>query len=244
MFKNVLASIGIGGTKVDTLVDQPDVPAGGTLSGRVTIMGGDVPQRIDAIHLDLITRCIVEARNDQKVYGEIMVTSARAAAGMEVAPGQALELPFRMEVPEFAPLSVGSTRTMLRTRLDVPKAVDPRDSDAVHVMPNTAMRSVFEGMERAGFRLAEVEVEHNPGRQIPFVQEFDFKPVSFRDWGVEEVEIAFQPAGGGALDVLVTVDRRGGLFSFGGETGYRFRVPAGGANPDDVATAVRQAIGR
>lgn len=244
MFKNVLASFGIGGTKVDTLVDDPVVPAGGMLKGVVTIKGGDVGQHIDAIHLDLVTRAIVEARNDQKVYGEITVSTTRASAGIDVNPGDALELPFTMEVPAFAPLSVGSTKTALRTRLDVPKAVDPRDSDAVQIVPNTAMRSVFEGMERAGFRLGEVEVEHNPRRQVPFVQEFDFKPVSFGDWGIEEVEIAFQPAGGGALEVLVTVDRRGGLFSFGGEVGYRFRVPADGADPNDVAAAVRQAIGR
>lgn len=244
MFKNVLASIGIGGMKVDTLVDQPQVEAGGVLNGIVTIKGGDVPQRIDAIALELVTRCIVEARNDQKVYAEIQVAVAHAAADIEVAPGESLDLPFQMDVPVHAPLSLGQTKTTLRTRLDVPKAVDPRDSDAVRVMPNAAMRSVFKGMEHAGFRLAEVEVEHSPRARVPFIQEFDFKPVGLGDWRVEEVEIAFRPTGTDALDVLVTVDRRGGLFSFGGEQGYRFSVPAGGVNPQDVAAAVRQAIGR
>ncbi|WP_404384708.1 sporulation protein [Caenispirillum salinarum] len=244
MLKNVLASIGIGGMKVDTLVDQPEIEAGGRLSGVVTIKGGDVPQRIDAIVLELMTRCIVEARNDQKVHAEIEVAAARAAADIEVAPKQELELPFDMDVPVFAPLSVGPTKTALRTRLDVPQAIDPRDSDAVRILPNAAMRSVFQGMEMAGFRIAEVEVEHNPRHAPPFTQEFDFKPSSVRDWGVEEVEIAFRPGAGGGMDVLVTVDRRGGLFSFGGERGYRFKVPPKGVEPSDVAAAVRQAIGR
>lgn len=244
MLKNVLASIGIGGMKVDTLVNQAEIEAGDVLNGVVAIKGGDVSQRIDAIVLQLMTRCIVETRNDQKVYAEIQVAAASAAADMDVAPGQTFELPFQMEVPVFAPLSVGSTKSLLRTRLDVPKAVDPRDTDAVRILPNTAMRSVFEGMEHAGFRIAEVEVEHTPHAAIPFTQEFDFKPVHFRDWGVEEVEIAFRPSGSGALDVLMTVDRRGGLFSFGGETGYRFKVPASGADPQDVAAAIRQVIGR
>ncbi len=243
MLKNVLASIGIGGAKVDTIVDNPQLSVDETLSGKIVIRPGDVPQRIDGVEIELVTRCIVETRNDQRVYGQITVASARVAESVAVAPGELREVPFTMRVPAFAPLSLGSTSTVLRTRLDVPNAIDPSDSDAVRVLPNAAMRSVFEGMERAGFRLAEVEVEHNPRRRMPFVQEFDFRPTGFGDWRIQEVEIAFEPAGNGAIDVLVTVDRRGGLFSFGGETGLRLRVAAGGTPAADFAAALRRAIG-
>lgn len=244
MFKNVLASIGIGGMKVDTIVSETTVEPGGRLSGTIGIVGGDVPQRIDAIELALVTRAIVETSGDNKVYGEVTVAVVRAADRMEVAPAQRLDLPFTLEVPPSAPLSIGPVHTALRTRLDVPMALDPRDSDAVRIVPDGAQRSVFEGMQRAGFRLGEVEVEYKPRRVPPFLQEFDFKPTSVRDWGVEEVEVAFLPRSGGGYEVLLTVDSRGGLFSRGLERGYRLAVPATGADPEDVAAAVRQAIGR
>lgn len=240
MLKGLLASIGIGGTKVDTVVENPHVEAGGALEGTVQIRGGDVPQQIDAIHLEVVTKCWIES-GDEKVPTEVVVAAAEAP-GVQVEPGASHDVPFAIEVPAFAPLSVGSTRSALRTRLDVPAAIDPRDEDALVVAPNAAMRSVIEGVTQAGFQLAEAEVEHTPRREIPFVQELDFRPTSLGDWGIEEVEIAFRPLGGGALEVLLTVDKRGGLFSRGGEAKHRFRVPAEGASPGEIASAIRDAL--
>lgn len=244
MLKQFLARIGLGGVVVDTVLESGEVPVGGALRGVVRIDGGEVLQRIDAIHLELITTCLVEGRDDERAYAEVVVAGMRAAARVEVGPGEHIELPFAIEVPEHTPLSIGSTRTALRTRLEIPGAIDKQDADAVAILPSRAMASVLEGLEQAGFRLVEAEVEHAPRRKFPFVQELDFEPTRLADWGVKELEIAFRPVGRGAFEAHLVVDRRGGLFRLGGESSHRFRVPAAGMAPGAVAAAIRELIAR
>jgi sporulation-control protein len=84
-------------------------------------------------------------------------------------------------------------------------------------------------------------VEHQPRRAQPFVQEFDFRPRSSRDWGIEEVEIAFEPVPGG-VEVLVTVDNRGGLFLPGRERTARLRVLDASLDRLDMAAELRRVI--
>ena len=242
MLKKLFASIGWGGVKVDTVLDTPSVPVGGTLKGVIQIQGGDVSQRIDAVQLELVVRCIVENDDDERIPLELVVASVRAATELEVAAGEALEFPFALDVPESTPLSLGSTHTELRTRLEVPVAIDPRDGDAVDIRPNRPMASVLEGVEYAGFRLVEAEVEHAPGHRYPLTQELDFEPTGLGDWGIKELELAFRPASDGAVEVELTVDRRGGLFRRGGEVTHRFHVPATGLPPSEVAAAIRSTI--
>ena len=84
-------------------------------------------------------------------------------------------------------------------------------------------------------------VEHNPRRNFPFVQEFDFRPTSVRDFGVEEVEVSFRPVGRG-VEVALTVDRRGGFFKMGGERTARFQVSERDLPRLNMAAELRQAI--
>jgi sporulation-control protein len=182
VFKSILRSLGVGGARVETELDDAEVEVGGTLSGRIRVLGGEARQDIRGVVLELVTRARVEGPGDSKVLADILLGEARLEVGA-VEPGQSRELPFAIRLPPGTPLSVGSTSTSLRTRLDVAGAVDSRDSDPVRVRPSRAMAAVLRGMEAAGFRLAEVEVEHRPRRAQAFVQEFDFRPRSSRDWG-------------------------------------------------------------
>ena len=240
MFKSILRSLGLGGASVETELDDADVEVGGTLSGRIRVTGGEARQEIRGVVIELVTRARVEGPGDSKMLSDILLGEARLEVGA-VEPGQSRVLPFASRLPAGTPLSVGAASTSLRTRLDVAGAVDPRDADPVRVRPNRAMAAVLRGMEAAGFRLAEVEVEHRPRRAQPFVQEFDFQPRSSRDWGIEEVEIAFEPVAGG-VDVLLTVDNRGGLFLPGRERSARFRVTDAAAERVDMAGELRRAI--
>lgn len=240
MLKNILGSLGIGGASVDTVLHDAEVEVGGLITGEVRIKGGEVAQEIGGVVLELVTRCVVETRGDDKVYAEIALGTAHLDPG-PIGPRDSRVLPFRIPLPPSAPLTVGSTSTVLRTRLDIARAIDARDSDRVRVLPTRAMDAVFRGMERAGFRLAETEVEYSPRRANPFVQEFDFKPMSYGDYGIEEVEISFAPAPGG-IEVMLTVDNRGGIFKLGGERTARFRVTDAEAERLDMAAELRRAI--
>ncbi len=222
MLKSILRNFGVGGARLDTVLDSPEVEVGGTLSGEVRILGGDQAQDIRGVELELSTRCFAERNGGDKTYTQFTLGTARLNPGT-VAPGETRTLPFQIRLPELTPISLGSTQTVLRTRLDVAGAVDPRDADPIHVRPSAAIAAVLQGMERAGFRLVEAEVEWSPRRAKPLVQEFDFRPTSRGDWGIEEVELSFTPITGGA-EVLVTVDNRGGLFLPGRERTALFEV--------------------
>lgn len=240
MIRSLLSSIGIGGASVDTLLESTDVVVGEQLRGEVRIRGGAVEQDVRGVVLELVTRCLVEAAGDQKVHADVVLASGTVAPG-RVGAGQTKSLPIRIDVPASAPLSVGSTSTLLRTRLDIAEAIDPRDSDRVRLAPNRAMAAVFEGMEATGFRLAETEVEYDPRRANPFVQEFDFRPRSLGDFGIGEVEISFVPVRGG-VQVLLTVDNRGGFFNMGRERSARFQVLDAELGRLNMAAELRAAI--
>jgi sporulation-control protein len=62
-----------------------------------------------------------------------------------------------------------------------------------------------------------------------------------RDFGVEEVEISFKPLRNG-VEVSLTVNRRGGFFSAGGERTARFSVTEGGLSRLNMASELRNAI--
>ena len=240
MFKSILRTLGVGGATVETVITDPDVDVGGELAGEIRITGGSHEQEIQGVVLEIVTRARVETRGDDKVYAEIGLGEAALHPG-RVGAGATVTLPFRIRLPASAPLTVGSTQTLLKTRLDVAGAVDPRDTDPIRVRPNRAMQAVFDGMERAGFRLVETEVEYNSRRANPFVQEFDFRPRSSRDYGIEEVEISFALVPEG-VEVSLTVDNRGGFFAMNRERTARFRVTEAQADRLDMASELRRAI--
>lgn len=240
MLKSLFVSIGIGGASVDTILDSNQVVVGETLTGRVEVKGGSTDQAVRGVILELVTKCLVEANGDNKVHADIVVASGRVDLD-GIRAGERKSLPIAIPIPPGTPLSVGTTSTRLRTRLDIANAVDATDSDIVQIVPNQVMSAIFHGLETAGFRLAETEIEYNRRRQQPFVQEFDFKPRSMRDYGVEEVEISFKPIRNG-VEVALTVDRRGGFFSAGGERTARFKVTEGELRHLDMASELRNAI--
>nr|WP_111298270.1 sporulation protein [Paracoccus saliphilus] len=222
MLGKLLRTFGVGGATIDAVLESDEVVVGETLRGEVQVKGGGADQSIRGVTFELITRCIVETRGDEKVYANLVLASGMIELD-RVRAGENLSAQIEIDVPAHAPISIGSTSTFLRTRLNVAGAADPKDMDVIQLRPTAAMLAVLRGMEQAGFSLAETEVEHNPHRPNPFVQEFDFRPRSARDYGVEEVEISFSPIPGG-VEVLLTVDNRGGFFTSGRERSTRFRV--------------------
>lgn len=239
MFKSLMRSFGVGGARVETVIANPDVEVGGTLQGEIHIQGGDHEQDIRAVVLELATRCFAE-QGGGKTFSEFTLGSATLNPG-PVAPGATRTMPFQIRLPAATPISVGSASTVLKTRLDVTGAIDPRDSDPVRVRPDATIRAILDGMERAGFWLEEAEVEWNPRRAQPLVQEFDFRPRSRGDWDIDEVELAFTPVQTG-IEVTLAVDSRGSLFGIGRERMARFVVAHADVARLDLARELRRAI--
>ncbi|WP_053366845.1 sporulation protein [Bacillus sp. FJAT-27245] len=211
LFNKVLASVGIGGTKVDTKLERDTLVPGETVRGIVEITGGNIEQMIDSIYLSLNTTYQKES-GDKKYNVAMAIDRFKLSEPFVIRPNEKKELPFSFRLPLDAPVTIGRTKVWLSTGLDIKNAVDPTDTDYVRVLPNKGMSAILSAVEDLGFRLREADCEQVPyrlRRRLPFVQEFEYVPVSGRFRGrLDELEVVMFPGEGGEIEVLLQVDRR------------------------------------
>ncbi|WP_316569901.1 sporulation protein [Neobacillus sp. YIM B06451] len=210
-FNKVLASVGIGGTKVDTKLERDTLVPGETVRGIVEITGGSTEQTIDSIYLSLNTVYLKES-NDKKYSVTTAIDRFKISDPFLIKPNEKKEIPFSFRLPLDTPVTIGRTKVWLSTGLDIKNAVDPTDTDYVRVLPNKGMSAILSAVEDLGFRLREADCEqasYRLKRRLPFVQEFEYVPVSGRFRGrLDELEVVMFPGEGGEIEVLMQVDRR------------------------------------
>ncbi|WP_423798846.1 sporulation protein [Neobacillus sp. SAB-20_R2A] len=220
LFNKMFASVGIGAATVDTKLEKDTYMPGETVKGVVEIKGGKVDQQIDEIYLALNTTYLKES-DDRKYTVTATIDRFRITTPFKINVNEKREIPFTFQLPYDTPLSIGRSKVWVSTGLDIKGAVDPGDKDYLKVVPNQLMSAVFDAVDSLGFRIREADCEEAPRRlrgRLPFVQEFEFVPVSGSFRGrLDELEVVFFPAGNGGLDLMFQVDRKArglsGLFS-------------------------------
>lgn len=234
--KKLLASIGIGNAKVDTIIHNHEIIVGGSMSGEVQILGGNVAQEIDKIDLELYTYVEIDDKKYSYSFGKTNIQTQ-----IQVLPNQKLTIPFNLTVPQYTPISAGGyNRVWLNTSLDIDNAIDPTDTDHLNIIPTTSMFCVFEAMEEFGFSLNEVDIERSNIFEWGFVQEFEFRPRSIRT-NTKEIEIIFLNEND-RLNVFLQKDTkiRGVLGSFFDLSDfaskmYHFAIPQSNANQPTIS---------
>ena len=217
-FKRALGAIGIGATNVDTVLDVHTFIYGGIISGTVNVDGGQVDQEINNICIHHYCEYFVEVEIEcedgteetviqrrEHCLGSVMVSD-----GFTVEAESEHQFQFSIPMHSISPVSLDKSRNWIETELDIDNAFDKSDRDYFDVMPNTLQQSLLAAMEQLGFRLIQVECEavSSGWRQLPFIQEMEFKPVSGPFVScLDEVEIVMVGADG-ALDVYLEIDRR------------------------------------
>lgn len=236
----MMAAVGIGGARVDALVQNPAVRVGEDLTGVVQVTGGALEHRVERINLGLTTRY----KADDAYLVHTLFTEP-VIGGFDLRPGEKLEFPFRLPIPHGTPLTLPGTAVWLVTDADIAAAVDPGDTDHLQILPSREMEVVIGAAQRLGFHLKASEVEYHHGR---VVQELSFAP-PHGQFRINELEVMmFQTPGG--LDVLLEVDRRAtGMASFFTaefEQKGRWHVPNETLlrGPDAVAHELRARIGQ
>ena len=224
MFRKLLSSIGVGGATVDTRLSHDTLVPGEVVSGETVIEGGSEPQEFERIYLYVSTRY----KHEDSLQEHSLVEHS-VGGNVSIDAGERRTIPFSFPLPYDTPLSLGHHDVYVRTGLDVPNAIDPSDADPIRVAPHPLQQAVLDATENLGFRLRQVENEHEPrrGAPLPFVQLFEFRPEGGDYEGkVEEIELVFKLSGDEALDVLIEIDRRanslGGLLESALETNERF----------------------
>ena len=240
MLKKMFERLGIGGLSVETILDRQEACPGETITGHVTITGGSSDWECEELLLELQTSCLVEMKDGNRSPTMLGMTAAVVRPG-RIKAGSSRSLSFVINVPLETPISAGSTRSAIATQLGVAMAVDPTDLDPVVIHPTPEMAAVLDAVGRQGFRLREVETEHNPRRALPITQEFDFRPTGHRRGYIEEVEISFTPRAA-SLGVTLTVDRRAGLIRAGGERKASFTLRKGQIGAASIDRELANAI--
>ncbi|MER7929008.1 MULTISPECIES: sporulation protein [unclassified Streptomyces] len=230
-FKKLLASLGAGGASVETVLTEVNVVPGGVVQGEVRIQGGSVAQEIQGLSVGLQAKVEVES-GDQEYKQDIEFTKVRLGGAFELQAGTAHTVPFGLEIPWETPVTMidgQSLRGMhigVSTELAIARAVDSSDLDPVNVHPLPAQKALLDAFIQLGFRFKSADMERGHIRgtrqKLPFYQEIEFQPPSqYR--GLNQVELSFV-ADEHAMDVILEMDKKPGLFSEGSDTFRSFQV--------------------
>lgn len=219
-FQKVLASIGVGAAKVDTILRKDQFLPGELVEGEVHVKGGEVAQKIDSIYLALMTTYEKEI-DDKKHTSTSTVHQVKIVEDFIIESNKEKAIPFTFRLPNDTPLTIGKTKLYISTGLDIKNAIDPSDEDHIKVNPNELVNSVMNAVSELGFRLVSAECKAASSiyrNRLPFIQELEYKPLSGPFYGrLDELEIMILSIEENLIEMLLQVDRKAkglsGLFA-------------------------------
>ncbi|MEV8429808.1 sporulation protein [Streptomyces chartreusis] len=246
-FKKLLASLGAGGASVETVLTEVNVVPGGVVQGEVRIQGGSVSQNIEGLSVGLQARVEVETQ-DSEYKQDIEFTKMQLGGAFELQPGAVHAVPFGLEIPWETPVTMIDGQALrgmnigVSTELAIARAVDSTDLDPINVHPLPAQKAILDAFIQLGFRFKNADMERghirNTRQKLPFYQEIEFfPPQQYR--GINQVELSFV-ADGNAMDVVLEMDKKPGLFSEGSDTFRSFQVGLNDFHGTDWAAYLNQ----
>ncbi|MGM1061480.1 sporulation protein [Saccharothrix sp. Mg75] len=248
MFKRMLSAFGVGGPSVDTVLDTPHAQPGQVITGQVRIQGGSAEAKIDQVVLSLVTRVEVE-HGDHEFGGVSEFLRVPVAQGVRVAPNQSVSIPFQLPVPWETPITAVEGQPLpgmtvgVRTELVISGAPDKGDLDPVLVGPLPSQDRVLQAFGQLGFQFRSADVEagriHGVHQELGFYQEIEFFPPAQFAGRVNQVELTFVTSPH-ELVVVLEADKRGGVFSSGGDVFGRFHASHQDALHTDWASVIGQ----
>ncbi|MDM8552679.1 sporulation protein [Desulfobacterales bacterium HSG2] len=216
LFNRILSSIGIGSAKVDTVLQGNRFAPGETIDAVVNITGGKTEQDIGGLYFSLYCsyKATVEVRDEEGETGESEITKTllldkfKLSDPFVIGPKEEKDIPLSFTLPLHTPLTLGKTKVLMKTGLDIKKAIDSEDKDYVEVVPNALVGSLFDALQEMGFRLMTADCETASSKTQPLIQEFEFMPFSgpFRS-KLDELEVICFPKED-CVEVLMETDRK------------------------------------
>ncbi|HEU5107304.1 MAG TPA: sporulation protein [Micromonosporaceae bacterium] len=232
VFKRMMQAMGVGGPSVETVLANPNCRPGGYLEGQVHVMGGDHAVDIEYVAVGLMTRVEVES-GDSEYATDQEFHRQRLTGSFKLDAGARHDIPFRFDVPWETPITevygqhLHGMTMGLRTELEVARAVDKGDLDQVSVHPLPAQERILDALARLGFRFSKADNErgriYGVQQSLPFYQEIEFYPPPQYAHGINQLELTFL-ATPQQLQVVLEIDKRGGLFTEGRDAFGRFTV--------------------
>jgi sporulation-control protein len=243
VFKRLMQAIGVGGPTVETVLANPNCRPGGFLDGRVHVIGGDHAVDVEYVAIGLLTRVEVEG-GDTEYSTDQEFHRQRLTGSFTLDAAARHEIDFRFDVPWETPITevygqhLHGMTMGLTTELEVARAVDNSDLDAVTVHPLPAQERILDALLRLGFRFSRADVErgrvYGVRQELPFYQEIKFYPPATYASAINELELTFL-ATPRVLRVVLEIDKRGRLLTSGHDAFGRFDVDYGTVDEIDWA---------
>lgn len=240
MFKKLKASLGIGSTKVDTILEEESLFQGESIHGVVHIFGGDVEQQVDAICVKLNTEMKVE--NDGSIsYQTFTLEQITAVEPFVIAPNEERKVDFTLALNDETPITRLNTKNnkchvWVETTLDIDFALDPKDRDFIEIKPLPVIEKIIAGVEGKGFSIKKADVEKGILKGNGFrshsgcYQEIEFVSSGFIS--KKEIELSFV-LDGNKIHCLAEIDR-----TFGGGDKYTSFSLNKNASESDISRAI------
>jgi sporulation-control protein len=214
MFDKILASIGFGSAKIDTVIENKDIYIGDTIKGKINIQGGSTAQDICGISLALNTLVEVESDDGEYKTGHT-IDSWSILDKFTINPNEKISYDFEIHIHNETPVTAincqTSSKVWLDTNLDINNGIDSQDKDYLTIFPTNHMELFINAMDILGFYLHSYDTEKGylNGGYFKSVsgcyQEFEFKPKSFN--AINEIEASFIIEND-KTHVLIELDRR------------------------------------
>lgn len=230
VFKKMLSALGVGGPSIETVLSSPTCQPGGQVQGTIHIIGGEVTSSIENISLALVTRVEVES-GDHEYSSNIEFNRIVVYGAFQLQSKATHAMPFSFPVPIETPITsvygqhLHGMTMGLRTELSIAGAIDKGDLDPISVMPLPAQQAVLDAFANLGFRFKKADLERGRIRgvdqRLPFYQEIEFYPAPQYQRSFNEVEVTFV-AEPHELNIIVEIDKRGGMFTEGQDAYGRF----------------------
>jgi sporulation-control protein len=232
VFKKLRQAMGIGGPSIETTLHDPNTTPGGVVTGEVVIVGGQFNSDIKSVNLALRTRVEVET-SDSEYDTNMEYSKLPVAGGFKLEEGMRHSVPFQFPIPWEAPLThmygraLHGTTVGIATELEVAGALDPGDLDPIAVHPLPAQERLLAAFSNLGFQFRNADCEKGRiwgvHQELPFYQEIEFHPPHQYSHGVKQLEVTFvsYPQ---SMEVVLELDKRGGVFTEGHDAFSRFTV--------------------
>ncbi|PWE11770.1 sporulation protein [Streptomyces sp. BSE7F] len=246
-FKKLLASLGAGGASVETVLHEVNVVPGGVVQGEVRIQGGSVNQQIEGLSVGLQAKVEVES-GDEEYKQNIEFTKQQLGGAFELQAGAVHAVQFGLEIPWETPVTTIDGQPLrgmdigVTTELAIARAVDSGDLDPISVHPLPAQKAILDAFIQLGFRFKSADMErgHIRGRGRSCRSTRRSSSTRRRSTaGLNQVELSFV-ADAQAMDVVLEMDKRPGLFSEGSDTFRSFQVGLNDYQGTDWAAYLNQ----
>lgn len=250
MLKKLLASVGIGKAKIDTILLDDELKAGQEFHIDIVITGGDVEQELNGIELAVMASAKTEAEvgdNEVEYNKSVVLQHWQQPLNVTIKPGETIHkeatLTLHPEIPATNLFGNSVGKVWLQTGLDIKNGLDGSDKDPLNILPSDTQVAVLDFVQRSGYRLFKADIESGrvraPGfaSHLPCYQEYEFKPESRSFFGAKELEVTFVD-NGAETGVLIEIDR-----AFLGD-GYRsISIPNSCTTVESVRPYIERLLG-